>query len=151
MKKTKGIDQQVARKLFAGTLSILRSALRSKYDSQTISDQLQQELQMPSELANLVGVVVKSAGKEIVEKELDDKLSFPKLEYLDWRIDVTISTGSMNRVLKPSVMMEFNLSDGKQVLLQLNQEKFQELRYQVATVLKEMQNVEANPILKLEH
>jgi len=149
--QTKGIDQQIARKLFAGTLTILRSALRSKYNPQTISEQLQQEIQMPTELANLFGAVIKSTGKDIVEKELENKLSYPQLEYLDWRIDVTISTGSMNRVLKPSIMMQLNLDDGRQILLQLNQEKFQELRYQVASVLKEMQNVEANPILKLEH
>ena len=86
-----------------------------------------------------------------MEKELEERQSFPRLEELDWRIDVTISTGSMNRVLKPSILMQFGMTEGKELLLQMNQEKFQELRYQVACVLKEMQNIESNPILKLDH
>ena len=57
---TKGMDKNVSRKLFAGTLLILRSALRSKYESNVISDQLQQEIQMPAELASLVGAIVKT-------------------------------------------------------------------------------------------
>ena len=87
----------------------------------------------------------------MIKKEVLERDRYPTLEDLDWRIDVTISTGSMSRVLKPSILMQFNLSDGNDSLFQLNLEKFQELRYQVATVLKEMQNMESNPILKLDH
>jgi hypothetical protein len=39
----------------------LRSAIRSKYDSKTIVEQLQQEILMPQEMANLFGIVAKSA------------------------------------------------------------------------------------------
>eukprot|EP01091_Cochliopodium_minus_P005102 TRINITY_DN15082_c0_g1_i1.p1 TRINITY_DN15082_c0_g1~~TRINITY_DN15082_c0_g1_i1.p1 ORF type:complete len:206 (+),score=51.69 TRINITY_DN15082_c0_g1_i1:55-672(+) len=148
---SKGMDPTLAKKIFAGSLLIMRSAIRSKYESKTIIEQLQQEILMPSELANLIGIMVKSAGDKIKNNEVENRHKYPTIEEMDWRVDVTISTGSMSRVLKPSILMQLDLSDGNKTLFQLNLEKFQELRYQVANVLKEMQNIEANPILKLDH
>jgi len=37
---------------------------------------------------------------------------FPTLADLRWRVDVTISTSSLNRVLKPTLLFQLTLSDG---------------------------------------
>ncbi len=74
------------------------------------------------------------------------------LQSVDWRVEVTISTGSLNRVLKPSVLLGITTdeSGAPPLTFEMTREKFQELRYQVASALKTMQTTEANPILKIE-
>ena len=90
---------------------------------------------------------------------------------LQWRTDVTISTTSLLRVMRPSITMSLRLSNGKTVQFELSAERFSELRYvqftcndclcctlpdsrcvsyQVARVLKEMQDLEKHPILNLK-
>ena len=52
--------------------------------------------------------------------------------------------------MRPSITMRLRLSDGRTVLFELAVERFSELRYQVARVLKEMQDLERHPILNLK-
>jgi hypothetical protein len=40
------------------------------------------------------------------------ELKYPSLDDLRWRVEVTISTSALSRVLKPSVLLEMTLSDG---------------------------------------
>lgn len=66
---------------------------------------------------------------------------------LNWRVDVTISTTSMSRVFKPSVLMRMTLSNGKIVTFEVSVDKFQELRYNVAKVLKNVYDLKQHPII----
>ncbi len=144
-------------------------------------------------------------------------VKFPGMANLRWRVDVTISTSSLNRALKPTILMEMVLTDGlipppppknnshqtqlhlsrsmffltaaaqdmcihmfaecKCITLQpltnssfqtfffgiqhskcagsiktfeLSVEQFHELRFNVAKVLKDMEDLEKNPILKIK-
>ena len=63
---------------------------------------------------------------------------------------MTISTTSLLRVMRPSVTMSLRLSNGQTVQFELSPERLSELRYQVARVLKEMQDLERHPILNLK-
>jgi hypothetical protein len=74
----------------------------------------------------------------------------PQLETFRWRVDVTISNSSLNRVLEPFLVFELTLSNGTVKTFEVPVSKFQELRYNVATVLKEMIDLEKRNILKLE-
>lgn len=67
-----------------------------------------------------------------------------RLESLDWRVDVTLSTSSSQRVLRPSVLLRLVLSDGTVQLLDLDRESFGHLRYTVAELLAEMDSVRSN-------
>ncbi len=75
---------------------------------------------------------------------------YPTLEELKWRVDVTISSSSLSRVLKPTILMQTTTSDGKQKSFELSLDKFHELRYNVAKVLKDMEDLEKMPILKIK-
>jgi hypothetical protein len=114
---------------------------------------------------------------------------FPTLADLRWRVDVTISTSSLNRVLKPTLLFQLTLSDGTITTahahahsvrstvrcrdcsnsrrygvcvmnviasagsirtFELTVEQFHELRFDVARVLKDMGDLENNPILKIK-
>uniref|UniRef100_A0A3B4AE64 COMM domain-containing protein 5 n=1 Tax=Periophthalmus magnuspinnatus TaxID=409849 RepID=A0A3B4AE64_9GOBI len=74
----------------------------------------------------------------------------PTLEQLQWRVDVAISTGSLSRALQPSVLMQMKLSDSSFKQFEVPVSKFQELRYNVALILKEMNDLEKRNILKIQ-
>lgn len=68
---------------------------------------------------------------------------------MNWRVDVAISSNTMSRVLKPTILMKMQTSDGKIQTFEVSVEKFHEMRYNVAKVLKEMQEIEQHPVLKI--
>mmetsp|Transcript_12323 Transcript_12323/g.16631 ORF Transcript_12323/g.16631 Transcript_12323/m.16631 type:complete len:150 (+) Transcript_12323:55-504(+) len=74
---------------------------------------------------------------------------FPRIHHVQWRVDVTISTSSLERVMRPSVMMRLALSDGQIKTFEMSIEQFHKLRYSVARVLRNMQEIERNPIMRL--
>lgn len=74
---------------------------------------------------------------------------FPRISGVKWRVDVAISTSSLERVMRPSIMMELTLSDGSIKTFEMHIEQFHKLRYSVARVLRNMQDVERNPIMRL--
>ncbi|GFU12002.1 COMM domain-containing protein 5 [Nephila pilipes] len=72
----------------------------------------------------------------------------PKLSNFSWRIDVAISTSTLNRVLEPAIVMEIQLSDGRRETFEVHPSQFHRLRFAVATLLKEIENLEMKSILK---
>ena len=84
----------------------------------------------------------------MIASRLDSRISYPSIKRLRWRVDVAISTSAMTRVLKPAILMELSLSDGSKKQFEVSQEKFNDLRYNVALLLKGMEDVEGNVIMK---
>lgn len=83
----------------------------------------------------------------MIQKKLEERISFPSIKRLRWRVDVAISTSSMTRVLKPNILVELSLSDGSKKMFEMSQEKFNDLRYNIALMLKGMEDVESNVIM----
>ena len=75
---------------------------------------------------------------------------FNRLVDVRWRVDVTISSSVMNRVFKPVILLQFELSNGQVKTFEVSLQQFNELRLQVATVLNEMNLVESHPVMKIE-
>jgi len=69
---------------------------------------------------------------------------------LRWRLDVTISTSQLQRVLLPAFLMRLTDKSGKERTFEVNPATFHKLRYNVARVLKEFDSVEKLPILKID-
>lgn len=67
----------------------------------------------------------------------------PSLEDLRWRLDVIISTSSLHRVLRPQLTMQCALSDGSTHAFHVSKQRFHELRYTAAKMLKDAQDLEA--------
>uniref|UniRef100_A0A8D2PA33 COMM domain-containing protein 5 n=1 Tax=Zosterops lateralis melanops TaxID=1220523 RepID=A0A8D2PA33_ZOSLA len=57
---------------------------------------------------------------------------------------------SLARALQPSILMMMKLSDGTAHRFEVPVAKFQELRYNVALILKEMNDLEKRSILKIQ-
>uniref|UniRef100_A0A3Q0RC21 COMM domain-containing protein 5 n=1 Tax=Amphilophus citrinellus TaxID=61819 RepID=A0A3Q0RC21_AMPCI len=89
------------------------------------------------------------AALEATASQNDPRL--PTLQELKWRVDVAISTSSLARALQPSVLMQMKLSDGRFHRFEVPVSKFQELRYNVALILKEMNDLEKRSILKIQN
>jgi hypothetical protein len=68
---------------------------------------------------------------------------------MSWRVDVSISTSSLIRTLEPSILIELNLSDGRIVLFETPLNVFHLLRFNIALVLKEMNDLLNKQIFKL--
>lgn len=68
--------------------------------------------------------------------EGEDVISYPRLDSVDYRVDVTITTSEMDRVLKPTVLMRLVDDNGDIRTFEMNPEQFHKLRYSVARVLK---------------
>lgn len=60
------------------------------------------------------------------------------LKSLNWRIDVSVSTSSIMKSLVPVVIMQMELSDGRVVSFDVSLAQFHQFRFNVALVLKEM-------------
>lgn len=133
-------------RLLSEALRIPTASLRQESFKEDLRD-----LKIPEEfISDLCSVVFGSrrALLEAAAAQSDPRL--PSLQELQWRVDVAISTGSVSRALQPSVLMQMRLSDGSVQQFQVPVSKFQELRYNVALILKEMNDLEKRSILKIQ-
>ncbi|XP_071087895.1 COMM domain-containing protein 5-like isoform X2 [Haliotis cracherodii] len=89
-----------------------------------------------------------SLKMELFKIDLND-LQIPE-EFQTDIASVIFGNSVLNRVLEPTVMMEMTLSNGRIHTFEVPVSKFHELRYNVAYVLKEMEDLEKRSILKIQ-
>jgi len=143
------VDKQTLSIAFGGLLVLVRGAVRSRVKLEQIQKDLQELRSIPQYLAQDVIRVLKENQQLFAAALVSKRVRYPTLENLKWRVDVTISTQTMSRVLKPSILMEATTSDGKRKTFEMTVEKFHELRYNVSKVLKDMEDMEKLNILKI--
>uniref|UniRef100_A0A4W3IV53 COMM domain-containing protein 5 n=1 Tax=Callorhinchus milii TaxID=7868 RepID=A0A4W3IV53_CALMI len=122
--------------ILSGMYTLLREALRLPQSS------LKQEV-FKEDLRDLRRSVLEAAA-------LQQGTRLPGIEDFRWRVDVAISSSSLARALQPSILMQLKLSDGNVHRFEVPVVKFQELRYNVALILKEMNDLEKRSILKIQ-
>ncbi|CAI8051104.1 COMM domain-containing protein 5 [Geodia barretti] len=141
------------RTVFAGVHCVLTAALRTpKLKSAVFKEDLQLIKMPPEMIATLNSVIFSSKTRQARLERclLQQRVRLPQMDTLRWRLDVAISNSSLHRVLEPSILMEMTLSDGTIKTFEIPVSKFHELRYSVAYVLKEMEDLEKRNILKLQ-
>ncbi|TKS72726.1 COMM domain-containing protein 5 Hypertension-related calcium-regulated gene protein [Collichthys lucidus] len=168
-KNLKDVDQEMFRKILkaesspipqerltyivAGMYRVLSEAIRiptSSLKQEAFKEDLR-ELRIPEDFITDFSSVVfgnRRAAIEAATSQNDPHL--PKVEDFKWRVDVAISTSSLVRALQPSVLMQMKLSDGSVHRFEVPVSKFQELRYNVALILKEMNDLEKRSILQIQ-
>lgn len=72
-----------------------------------------------------------------------------KIESLNWRIDVSLSSSSLKRELVPTIVIQMQLTNGMTIYFETNLQLFHQLRFNVALVLKEMDDLLNRQIFKL--
>ncbi|XP_071362787.1 COMM domain-containing protein 5 [Trachinotus anak] len=147
------IPQERLSHIIAGMYRVLSEAIRiptSSLKQEAFKEDLR-ELRIPEDFITDFSSVVfgnRRTALEAATSQNDPHL--PTIEDFKWRVDVAISTSSLARALQPSVLMQIKLSDGSFHRFEVPVSKFQELRYNVALILKEMNDLEKRSILKIQ-
>ncbi|XP_061691106.1 COMM domain-containing protein 5 isoform X1 [Syngnathoides biaculeatus] len=131
-----GLPQEKLSHIVAGMYRLLSEAIR-------IPQSLLKQEAFKEDLRELSRTALETANSQ-----RDPHL--PTIDEFKWRVDVAISTSSLARALQPSVLMQMKLSDGNFHQFEVPPAKFQELRYNVALILKEMNDLEKRSILKIQ-
>ncbi|XP_067929917.1 COMM domain-containing protein 5-like [Watersipora subatra] len=138
---------------YAGVLKIIQAAFRCSSTSLPVENfsadlkGLNLSAEMISDLSSAVYGSRRSVLETATVKNVPKHVSIVDFK---WKINVSISTTSLNRVLEPSVSTRMTLSNGEVKCFEMSVAKFQELRYNVASVMKEMEDLERRNILKIE-
>ncbi|XP_029463449.1 COMM domain-containing protein 5 isoform X3 [Rhinatrema bivittatum] len=90
-----------------------------------------------------------SALKQEVFKEDLKDLRIPEDFIVDF-VSLVFGNSLLARALQPSILMQLKLSDGTAHRFEVPVTKFHELRYNVALILKEMNDLEKKSILKIQ-
>ena len=126
---------------------MIETAVRNRCKASVVDKDLK-EMNLP---VRAVDMIVRKLKLE--RMALEDRSStnprFPRLEQLHWRIDVAISSSSLLRVFRPSILLQMTLSDGRMKTFDVSIEQFHQLRYNVAKVLRDMQELERHPIMRI--
>eukprot|EP01094_Clydonella_sp_ATCC50884_P010230 TRINITY_DN1979_c2_g1_i4.p1 TRINITY_DN1979_c2_g1~~TRINITY_DN1979_c2_g1_i4.p1 ORF type:complete len:204 (+),score=75.87 TRINITY_DN1979_c2_g1_i4:228-839(+) len=135
--------------LLTGLFFLFRAAFRSRAKSPALRKVLD-DFKVPNELCISLVSAYKKHSDDVSAAVLERTLRYPSVQQIRHRVDVAISSSAMSMVLKPSVLMEMELSTGEKHMFEISPLRFQQLRYNVAKVLKEMQDLEKLAILKVQ-
>jgi len=145
------VEKQQLTIIIAGLLALLRAIFRipeSNMKPEALHSQLE-ELKLPTNVVNdIVEVAFSQSRKKINHSAIMERTRFSTLKQFQWRVDVSISTSSLSRVLEPTIVVKMTLSNGSIKHFEIPMKMFHKLRCGVATVLKEIEDLEKRSILK---
>uniref|UniRef100_UPI00358EC8C5 COMM domain-containing protein 5 n=1 Tax=Myxine glutinosa TaxID=7769 RepID=UPI00358EC8C5 len=138
--------------VLSGVYFLVHMALRHPALAPQVLKEELFELSLPEDfIADILTAVFGPRRKAMIAARTRKQQPLPRLAGCCWRVDVAISTSCLARALQPSVMMNMSLSDGTERRFEVSVNKFQELRYNVALLLKQMVDLENKKILKIEN
>ena len=137
----------VAQSVFSSMCIILRTAIRKNIEEKEYSRDVKR--MMPKAYAAVMISAFRNRREVLADAlgESKEEQRLPSLAGMSWRVDVTISTTQLSRVFRPTVSMSLTLSDGTIRTFEVGVDKFNELRYNVAKVLKMSLDLEKHPML----
>ena len=149
--KATSLDAAALGALFTGLDWIVRTCTRSSLKSKALHEELTECRVHPQFVGPLVAAIERCrshlAPAQLADLESDsdlrDRLDLPTLDDLRWRLDVIISSGSLQVVLRPQLTLHCTLSDGTVHAFHVSKQQFNELRYTAARCLKAMDDVES--------
>ncbi|XP_076054782.1 COMM domain containing 5 Like Sm protein 4 isoform X2 [Oratosquilla oratoria] len=136
---------------YAGMLTLLRQAFRlnqKKLKQENLLGDLKHIGFPEDQAADICKVITGPARPDIDARLLSNSPSLPTLSDLKWRVDVSISTNWLSRVLEPAVLMEAEASSGRKERFHIPIQQFHQLRFTVAHLLHQMETMEASPVFK---
>ena len=135
--------------LYAGVFEVMAIAVRKKISPDLLKNDLERcYKQVKPKVAAAIAKAYLDNMAAMEAAVEHDRVAFPHLDGMRWRVDVHISTASLSRVLKPSITLQMIFDDGSVSTFEVSPEKFQELRFTVALLLSEMQKMEGLTVMK---
>ncbi|MBN3300061.1 COMD5 protein, partial [Amia calva] len=147
------LSEEQLRFIIAGMYALLREALRLPASSlkQEVFKEDLRDLRISEEfIVDFASVVFGNRRTALEAAAARQGPRLPGIEDFRWRVDVAISTSSLSRALQPSILMQMKLTNGIPHRFEVPVSKFQELRYNVALILKEMNDLEKRNVLKIQ-
>eukprot|EP00040_Diaphanoeca_grandis_P004239 m.27712 g.27712 ORF g.27712 m.27712 type:complete len:217 (-) comp15794_c0_seq1:531-1181(-) len=141
---SKELTEEILSNTFAGLHQLLGLALRlpSGVIKKSVFSADLQFLGLANNFANsIVSIVYGPRSVNIQKSNIENGIKLPGLQQFRWRVDVSISTSELKRAMKPAVLMQMTLTDGKMHTFEMPVEEFHKLRYNTAFVLKEMDDL----------
>ncbi|KAK6473809.1 COMM domain-containing protein 5-like isoform X1 [Huso huso] len=139
--------------IIAGMYTLLKEALRLPASSlkQEVFKEDLRDIRIAEEfIADFARVIFGSRRAVLESAAAQQGTRRAGIADFRWRVDVAISTSSLARALQPSILMQMKLTDGNAHRFEVPVSKFQELRYNVALILKEMNDLEKRSVLKIQ-
>lgn len=143
-----GIDSAVLGTLFTGCWAIVRSAVRNRTKLTVVEADLK-EMNVPDPIIKDFVMAIRGSRFELEGALQEHRVRFPRLDGLTWRVDVTISTSRVAKALKPTILMQMVLSNGSIKTMEVPLDQFHQLRFNVASALKDMKKISRHPIMRI--
>ncbi|KAH7820607.1 putative COMM domain-containing protein 5 [Monocercomonoides exilis] len=145
-----GLSEEVFNSIYTGLYCMLAQLIRDhcRKPDENLEQFVMEDLSplgLPEKYVQIFGSAFKTYVKSLHQSARDRVPRHPSLKLFRWRTEVAISTSSLNRLLRPSILIEFTLSDKRKQLLQMDLKMFHTLRFGVACMLKEMNDIEHDP------
>ncbi|XP_071528776.1 COMM domain-containing protein 5 [Panulirus ornatus] len=136
---------------YAGVVSLLQAALRVNTIT-TRQDIFAADLAnigLPHTFASDVGRVIFGPARADIDSWISaTPPTLPIITDLNWRVEVTISTSWVSRVLEPVVLLRLEMSDRSSHTFQVPLSKFHQLRFTVASLLQQINSLKTSHICK---
>jgi len=129
--------------VFSALLTSAQQIVREKMSVKQAEKNLKDDLKIPADVVAAFLQPLAARFAEVEAAMASTAPSFSRLQDVRWRVDVHISNTVLNRLLKPTVLMQLILQDGQASTFEVSPEKFHDLRYNVAKLLQEMQRMES--------
>uniref|UniRef100_A0A8D0H6I7 COMM domain-containing protein 5 n=1 Tax=Sphenodon punctatus TaxID=8508 RepID=A0A8D0H6I7_SPHPU len=140
--------------LLSGMYTLLQEALwlpASTFKQDIFTENLK-NLRIPEDFITDFASVVFGNRHSVLEATiLKQSNRLPVIEDFECRVDLAILTSSLARALQLSILMQLKLSDETVHRFEVPVSTFQELRYNVALILKEMNDLEKRSMLKIQN
>ena len=147
--RLKLVDDEAILIYFTFALDVLQAAIAQHTKESTFSADLT-KMQIKAEYVTELANAYKQRREAMSATAEASRVALPSITGVRWRVDVAISTTSLSRVFKPTVLMQLTLSDGRVRDFECSLDKFHELRYSIAKSLKQAQDLQQHPTLTRE-
>ena len=134
--------------LLSGLVAAVSTAVRNRTKVTVVEKNLV-AMNFPPARARDVVDLLRARRLDLEAAFTNSRVRAPSLASFRWRVDVAIATDALAKVYKPTILAEMTLSDGRIKTFEIPVEQFHYLRYSVAKVLRNMEEVERHPIMKL--
>jgi len=99
------VSQEHLNLLMTAIYFILKQAVRTKTKISVVKADLT-TMRLPAAFIEVIANELCQARMNLESVAVTHRLHFAKLEKLRWRIDVIISSGSLSRIMRPSILMQ---------------------------------------------
>ena len=116
-----GYEDEPFRTVFTAAVTTLRAGARLRRKTVDLKKDLT-KLNFPPYAVDTIASMVKANRLALEDAVKRSTVAFPSLVNTRWRVDITICSSALARVMKPSVLMEFTLSTGEVQTFEVPQE-----------------------------